>query len=475
VRFAIPAVAAVSGLFLLTLAFYGQPAVYLQQARDQWDELMDRPIANPPLPAADAEGRLAPRQPDPAPRDGDRAAKQDPSQRWQVPKDLPPALTLDSGAGSHLASAPPAPSPGESAPHGSAAASPPGPASVAPPPALTPPVVAFSLPTPQPEASQPPPVPPIAASAPPPPPATPVPERHEAGIGPAATVPKSGQPEPAKPEPAKPEPARSEQVMQAQSQRARPDEVTSQQGKSQQAKQEQIKSEQAKPEQAKPEPARTEPPKVEPSKRDQARSDPPKPQSPKPDASSKTVVAQRPIPAPPPLPPSLVAQATMSQAAPPQSPPQQLSPAPKEADDTESVLARLRQLSPSVPVAQQGDTSPAPEPRPRPTSSSSLSRLNAARSALAGGQIEDARRLLQQVQLQLVFGPVDAPEEGSPAAGKGAVDVAHALDALSANDVPLSRRYIDVAMGDLSGSPTNPPIQQSDRRASGYAPAYPPR
>jgi hypothetical protein len=55
VRFAIPAVAAVSGLFLLTLAFYGQPAVYLQQARDQWDELMDRPIANPPLPAADAE------------------------------------------------------------------------------------------------------------------------------------------------------------------------------------------------------------------------------------------------------------------------------------------------------------------------------------------------------------------------------------------------------------------------------------
>ena len=53
-RFAISGVAAVSGLLLLTLAFYGQPAVYLRQARDQWDELMDRPIANRP---ADAAGR----------------------------------------------------------------------------------------------------------------------------------------------------------------------------------------------------------------------------------------------------------------------------------------------------------------------------------------------------------------------------------------------------------------------------------
>ena len=49
VRFAISAVAAVSGLFLLALAFYGQPAVYLQEARDQWDELMDRPVAHGPL------------------------------------------------------------------------------------------------------------------------------------------------------------------------------------------------------------------------------------------------------------------------------------------------------------------------------------------------------------------------------------------------------------------------------------------
>jgi hypothetical protein len=94
---------------------------------------------------------------------------------------------------------------------------------------------------------------------------------------------------------------------------------------------------------------------------------------------------------------------------------------------------------------------------------------------LANGQIEDARRLLQQAQLQLVFGPVDSPVDDPPATGRGAANVARALEALSANDVPLSRRYIDVAVGDLSGNPANPPVQESVRRASGYAPAYPPR
>src|SRR5450432_2151952 len=45
-RFAISAVAAGSGLVLLGLAFYGQPAVYLRQAGEQWDALMDRPVAD---------------------------------------------------------------------------------------------------------------------------------------------------------------------------------------------------------------------------------------------------------------------------------------------------------------------------------------------------------------------------------------------------------------------------------------------
>ena len=46
-RLALSAVAAVSGLLLLGLAFYGQPAVYLHQAREQWNALLDRPPADP--------------------------------------------------------------------------------------------------------------------------------------------------------------------------------------------------------------------------------------------------------------------------------------------------------------------------------------------------------------------------------------------------------------------------------------------
>ena len=101
--------------------------------------------------------------------------------------------------------------------------------------------------------------------------------------------------------------------------------------------------------------------------------------------------------------------------------------------------------------------------------------LNAARAALASGRIDDARRLLQQAQLQLVFRPVSSAGEDSPAAARGAADVARALDALSANDAPLSRRYIDIAAGDLSGIATNPPLQETQIRSTGYAPAYPPR
>jgi hypothetical protein len=146
------------------------------------------------------------------------------------------------------------------------------------------------------------------------------------------------------------------------------------------------------------------------------------------------------------------------------------------------VLARLRQLTPGVPPVQmQAEAAPAqvptqpPDARPRVAQSPLLPRLGAARTALVNGQIEEARRLLQQAQLQLVFGPVDGAGDDAANAGKGAVDVAHALDALSANDVPLGRRYIDVAVADLSGNPTNPPVQETARRVSGYAPAYPPR
>ena len=95
----------------------------------------------------------------------------------------------------------------------------------------------------------------------------------------------------------------------------------------------------------------------------------------------------------------------------------------------------------------------------RAVASPLLPRLGAARAALANGQIEDARRLLQQTQLQLVFGPVDAPATTSRrrAEARRTWPVRWTLSARTTS--PLSRRYIDVAVGDLSGIPTNPPVQ----------------
>jgi hypothetical protein len=82
---------------------------------------------------------------------------------------------------------------------------------------------------------------------------------------------------------------------------------------------------------------------------------------------------------------------------------------------------------------------------------------------------------MQQAQLQLVFRPVDGPGGDPEAAAKGASDVAHALEALSANDIPRSRRYVDIAIDDVSGFATSLPPQESTARMTGYAPAYPPR
>nr|WP_294509177.1 hypothetical protein [uncultured Rhodopila sp.] len=150
-------------------------------------------------------------------------------------------------------------------------------------------------------------------------------------------------------------------------------------------------------------------------------------------------------------------------------PPAVLRPFPRqEADNAQSVLARLRQAAPSAtadvpPQAERINRAPSP----------SLRRLIAARSALAGGQIEETRRLLQEAQLQLVFRPVGSTEDDPVPAGKAASDVAHALDALSGNDVALSRSYIDRAVDDTSGRAVEGPAHQEAPATPGYAPAYP--
>jgi len=156
-------------------------------------------------------------------------------------------------------------------------------------------------------------------------------------------------------------------------------------------------------------------------------------------------------------------------AAKPAAPPPR--PAPRqEADNAQSVLARLRQAAPAV--ASAPDAPSAPE-RVNRGPSPSLRRLIAARAALASGQIEDTRRLLQEAQLQLVFRPVGSAEDDPVPAGRAASDVAHALDALSGNDISLSRSYIDRAVDDTSGHATDAVVREQLPVTPGYAPAYP--
>jgi hypothetical protein len=74
---------------------------------------------------------------------------------------------------------------------------------------------------------------------------------------------------------------------------------------------------------------------------------------------------------------------------------------------------------------------------------------------------------MQQAQLQLVFRPIDSPGGDPEAAAKGASDVAHALEALSANDIPRSRRYVEIAIDILSGTDrrdTPQPIRHAEQR-----------
>jgi hypothetical protein len=155
-------------------------------------------------------------------------------------------------------------------------------------------------------------------------------------------------------------------------------------------------------------------------------------------------------------------------------PPRPARPAPGD-DHLRSVLARLRQSAGPPPVGL-GEPEPAADAPPPPA----LGRLAAARAALAGGRTEDARRLLQDAQVMLVFRPI-APEgdaAGAPGAAAGAGDVARALAALGGNDPGLCLRYVDRAVGDLEGAAPQPiarPPVPGPSGPSGYAPAYPPR
>jgi hypothetical protein len=399
-RFALSAAAALSGTLLLGLAFYGQPAWYIHQAREQWDELIESPLAD--LPAEPDRGSS-----------GSSVAVRSQQRVRQSGDDLAakPSPFMLAGASPSVSD----------------------PASPALVPAVQPePLVSRR------EASandrshtdsvrveadaaarSQAPLPAASAAAP----------RHVTALVERAPV--------------KPEPAKTVQLTPAQ---ARSELLSAASTGSANSKLGSPASEAANPEPPRPEPIRGEMARSEAAGSEPPRSgpngvDPGQMATPK-------FASAKPVPPPPSLPPR------------------------QDTSDAQSVLARLRQLAPGSVPARQGVPADA---KPRQTPSALLSGLAAARTALANGRIEDARRLLQQTQLQLVFRPVNAAGDDSPLAGKGAADVAHALEALGANDISLSRRYVEVAMGDMSGSATNTGVQESQMRTNGYAPAYPPR
>jgi hypothetical protein len=422
VRSAISAVAAISGLLLLGLAFYGQPALYLHQAQEEWDALIGSPAADHP---ADPDRDAAVD----GPTDPDRHAAADRMAQLQQQ-----VTQLENELAAKQAQAPQPAVPQPVAPAPVQAAAPP------PEPVRT---EASRPETPNPEAprAEPHDSGVTMQAAKPEPSAVTIIERHET---------PGSEPLPLKPEPPRPE---QPNLAFAKSDLAKPD----------MPKPDMPKADMPKPDMPKADMTKVDMPKLGPpnpdaTRADASKSEPPrsvasKPDAPRPAPQKLASVSQ--VPAPPPLP--------------------QSAPARQDTAAVQSVLTRLRQLGPGAAPARQADAPPPVEPRSRPVQSPSLPGLSSARVALANGQIEEARRLLQQAQLQLVFRPVNAAGEDSPLARKGAADVARALDALSANDAPLGRRYIDTAVADLSGNGTNPPVQESEMRTTGYAPAYPSR
>ena len=430
-RFAISAMAAASGLLLLALAFYGQPAVYLQQARAQWDMLMDYPLPQrqhgdtldyagsmdgPSVAGETADAQRAARLQEEVTRlEAELAARQANLQQ-PIGRPSPPDRGLQTQTSEPLKTAP-----NVSGTTGiSAAAALPNITEASP--SLLPP----QAPT-RPEAAA---LSPGAISSSPLEVVTP---GSSTALGSLAAGPsKSRQAE-------------------AAGQRTDFSQAGSRPSRSAAAARATTGADR-RPSSDNPTPRsdvpRSDTPGFDALKADPNRSTPAK------------QVIQKAIPAPPPL---------------RQTPQQPLSSQQQVVDESETVLARLRQNAQSAPPVELAERSTPSEPRPQSAASATLSRLNAAQAALGGGRVEEARRLLQEAQLQLVFRPVEPADEGPAASGHSAADVARALEAISSNDISSSRRYIDAAVNDLSGNTTAPRLQDANRHNPGYAPAYPPR
>lgn len=195
-------------------------------------------------------------------------------------------------------------------------------------------------------------------------------------------------------------------------------------------------------------------------------------------APARAVVSDRNEIRPPPVPPMAVAERHEAARVPVPPPLPKPKPEPAavrtEPDDMASVLTRLRQRPGTPVVVASADAVPPAAPQNRAPSPSGQ-RLAMARTALMKGRIDDARRMLQEVQLQLVFRPVNPSDDDRQASGQSTADVARALGALSSNDTAQSQHYIERAMAAVSGASPQRTDSASGQLAGGYAPAYPPR
>ena len=168
-------------------------------------------------------------------------------------------------------------------------------------------------------------------------------------------------------------------------------------------------------------------------------------------------------------PPQVVRSAPSDQSAPREAPEKLASNAPAAAP---APTAKPVESDPSLPNAVldrlrrdnrlgQRDTidhrvaAPAPPTQPAVQASAAstpVSRewLSDARAALVLGRIDEARRLLERAQVQLVFRPVGPSGGASATSSVSAGQVAEALSMLGAGDVPHAVQYIDLAIAQQS-------------------------
>jgi predicted nucleic acid-binding Zn-ribbon protein len=151
-------------------------------------------------------------------------------------------------------------------------------------------------------------------------------------------------------------------------------------------------------------------------------------------------------------------------------------PEASDAGSAESVLDRLRQQPAAQPAAAPGPTAP---PGPTATSTfreprhlSSRERLVMARDALAAGRTADARQLLEEAQLQLVFRPVGPDDEQPPPGNREASLVSDALRSLGAGDPQRAMVAVDQALAGGQAAQAGSPSYGSPPQVSWQAPSY---